>query len=100
MVDIVPVVIRALGSVTTEFEGWTEKLGITNNVGVMQKTALLGTARILRKALEILRRYHSARLWSFVMTRLTEEMTTVTTAKPDVKEMIAFLNVHGLCIFM
>ena len=53
MVDIVPVVIRALGSVTTEFEGWTEKLGITNNVRVMQKTALLETARIFKKVLEM-----------------------------------------------
>ena len=50
MVEVVPVVIRALGSVTEEFNGWIEKLRITNNVGVMQKTALLGTARILRKS--------------------------------------------------
>ena len=34
-------------------DGWTEKLGLTNNVGVMQKIALLGTARILRKVLEM-----------------------------------------------
>ena len=50
---VVPAVIGALGSVTKEFDGWIEKLGITNNVGVMQKTALLGTARILRKVLEM-----------------------------------------------
>ena len=43
------VVIRALGSVTKEFDVWIKKLGITNSVGVMQKTALLGTVRILRK---------------------------------------------------
>ena len=36
-----------------EFDGWIEKLGITNNVGVMQKTALLGTARMLKKVLEM-----------------------------------------------
>ena len=53
MVEVVHVVIGALGSVTKEFDGWIEKLGITNNVGVMQKTALLGTARILRKVLEM-----------------------------------------------
>ena len=29
------------------------KLGIPFNVGLMQKTALLGTARILRKMLEM-----------------------------------------------
>ena len=52
-VEVVPVVKGALGSVTKEFDGWTEKLGLTNNVGVMQKIALLGTARILRKVLEM-----------------------------------------------
>ena len=49
---IVPVVIGTLGSVSAEYR-WTGKLGITCNVGVMQKTALLGTAKILRKVLEI-----------------------------------------------
>ena len=53
MVEVLPVVIGALGRVTKEFDGWIEKLGITNNVGVMQKTALLGTAWILRKVLEM-----------------------------------------------
>ena len=50
---VVPVVIGALGSVIKEFDRWIEKLGITFNVGVVQKTALLGTARILRKVLEM-----------------------------------------------
>ena len=40
-------------SVTKEFDSWIEKLGIPLNVEVMQKTALLGTARILRKVLEM-----------------------------------------------
>ena len=52
-VEVVPVVIGALGSVTKEFDRWIEKLGITFNVGVVQKTALLGTERILRKVLEM-----------------------------------------------
>ena len=52
-VEVVPVVIGALGSVTKEFDRWIEKLGTTFNVGVVQKTALLGTARILRKVLEM-----------------------------------------------
>ena len=52
-VEVVPVVIGALGSVTKEFDRWIEKQGITFNVGVVQKTALLGTARILRKVLEM-----------------------------------------------
>ena len=52
-VEVVPVVIGALGSVTKDFERWIKKLGIAYNIGVMQKTALLGTARILRKVLEL-----------------------------------------------
>ena len=43
-VEIVPVVIEALGSVSAEFDRWMGKLGITCNVGVIQKTALLGIA--------------------------------------------------------
>ena len=52
-VEVVPVVAGALGSVTKDFERWIGKLGIAYNIGVMQKTALLGTARILRKVLEL-----------------------------------------------
>ena len=50
-VEIVAVVIGVLGSVSAEFDRWIGKLGITCNVGVMQKSVLLGTARILRKVL-------------------------------------------------
>ena len=49
MVEVVPVV---LGSVTKDFDGWIEMLLVTN-VRVIQKTALLGTARISRKVLEV-----------------------------------------------
>ena len=52
-VEIVPVVIGVLGSVSAEFDKNTGKLGITCNVGVMQKIALLRTAKILRKVLEM-----------------------------------------------
>ena len=34
-VEIVPVVIGALGSVSTEFDRWTGKLAITCNIGVI-----------------------------------------------------------------
>ena len=81
MVEVVPAVIGTDGSATKEFDRWIEKLGITYNIGVMQKTALLRTVRILRKVLEMQRRDHSFSLWSFVMTRLTEEMTAMTTAR-------------------
>ena len=53
MVEVVTAVIGALGSVTKGFGGWIEQLQITDNVGVMQKNALLGTARILKKVLEM-----------------------------------------------
>ena len=52
-VEIVPGVIGALGSVSAGFDKWMGKLGITCNVGVIQRTALFGTARILRKLLEM-----------------------------------------------
>ena len=52
-VEIITVVMRAFGSVSAEFDRWMGKLGITCNVGVIQKSALLGTTRILRKVLEM-----------------------------------------------
>ena len=52
--QVVPVVIGALGSVTKRFDKWIEKLEIQCNFVDMQKTALLGTARILREVLEML----------------------------------------------
>ena len=36
MVEILSVVIGALGNVSKEFERWIVKLGIAYNVGVMQ----------------------------------------------------------------
>ena len=52
-VKVVPVTIGALGSVTREFDNWLEKLEVPSNVGTIQKTALLGAARILRRVLEL-----------------------------------------------
>ena len=51
-VEIVPVVIGALGAVSKNFELYIEKLGIQIKTEHLQKTALLGTARILRRTLE------------------------------------------------
>ena len=53
MVEIVLVVIGALGSITKECDEWIEKLELTNNIGVTQKTVLLGNARLLRKISEM-----------------------------------------------
>ena len=52
-VQLVPVVIGALGSVSKGFDKWIEKLDTQCNFVDMQKIALLGTARILRKILEM-----------------------------------------------
>ena len=49
---MVPVVAGALGVVSNRLDAWLEKLAATIRTGLLQKTALLGTARILRKLLE------------------------------------------------
>ena len=48
-VQVVPVVIGAHGSVSKGFDKWIEELHIQCNFVDIQKTALLRTARILRK---------------------------------------------------
>ena len=50
--EVVPVVVAALGVVSNRLDAWLEKLGVTIRTGRLQKTALLSTARILRKLLE------------------------------------------------
>ena len=51
-VEVIPVVIGALGCVSIKFEQWNKRIGITVNVEDIQKMTLLGTARILRRVLE------------------------------------------------
>ena len=43
--EVVPVVVGALGAVNKRMDTWLGKLGITVNTGLLQKTALLGTLR-------------------------------------------------------
>ena len=50
---VVPVVIGALGVISDKFEKHIKKLGVKIAIDVIQKTALLGSARILRKVLSI-----------------------------------------------
>ena len=45
-VEIFPVVIGALGSVSAEFDRWMGKLGITCNLGAIQKSELKNTDKI------------------------------------------------------
>ena len=52
-VHVVPIVIGVLGSISKNFIGFLNQLEINTNMGELQKAALLGTARILRKVLEL-----------------------------------------------
>ena len=52
-VEVVPVVVGALGCISKAFSGWMDTLGIKLNVGMVQESVLLGTARILRKVLDM-----------------------------------------------
>ena len=52
-VEVIPVVVGALGSVSKKIGQYMEQIGIDIKTGLLQKTALLGTGRILRKVLEI-----------------------------------------------
>ena len=50
-VEVIPIVIGVLGAISKKFTNWIKKLEISIKVEHMQKTLLLGTARILRKVL-------------------------------------------------
>ena len=50
---IIPLVVGSLGNITKQFGNRLKQIGITVGTAQVQKTFLLGTARILRKALEI-----------------------------------------------
>ena len=52
-VKVVPLVVGALGTIPKALEKSLESIGSTVKVELLQKAALLGTARILRKTLEI-----------------------------------------------
>ena len=52
-VVVIPIVIGSLGCVTKNLKMYIEKIGIKVKVAELQKTTLLGTARILRKTLEL-----------------------------------------------
>ena len=52
-VKIIPLVVGSLGGIPKQFGNRLKEIGITVGTTQVQKTALLGTARILRKVLEI-----------------------------------------------
>ena len=52
-VKIIPLVVGSLGAIPKQFGIRLKQIGITVGTAQVQKTVLLGTARILRKVLEI-----------------------------------------------
>ena len=50
--EVVLIVVGTLGVVSNSLDAWLEKLGVMIRIELLQKTALLGTARILRKLLD------------------------------------------------
>ena len=52
-VKIIPLVVGSLGVILKQFGNRLKQIGITLGTAQVQKTVLLGTARTLRKVLEI-----------------------------------------------
>ncbi len=52
-VKVVPVVVGALGTISKSLGKHLDEIGTNVRVELLQKAALLGTARTLRKTLEI-----------------------------------------------
>ena len=52
-VKIIPLVVGALGAIPKQFGNRLKQIDITAGTAQVQKTVLLGTARMLRKVLEI-----------------------------------------------
>ena len=52
-VIVVPVVIGALGALSANFKEYMKPIGVKVRLDVTVKTALLGTAKILRKVLSL-----------------------------------------------
>ena len=52
-VEVLPVIVGALECISKGFSEWMDTLGIKLNVGMVEKSVLLGTARILRKVLDM-----------------------------------------------
>ena len=49
---VVPILVGALGAVTPNLSKHVDAVGVTTRIEILQKAALLGTARLLRRVLE------------------------------------------------
>ena len=68
--EVVPVVVGELGVVSKKLDAWLEKLAVTIRTGLRQKTAMLGTNRLLSKLLESWRKRNNTKdLWPLAMAR-------------------------------
>ena len=52
-VIVVPLVIGVLGAESVNFKEYLKRIGVNVRLEVIQKTTLLGTAKILRKVLSL-----------------------------------------------
>ena len=50
---VIPIIIRALGTITDRLTSFLAMVGVSLSFETIQKSALLGSAHILRKVLEI-----------------------------------------------
>ena len=50
-VAVVPVVTEALGETSKRLKDWLKKVNVKSSIGIVQKAALLGTAKIVRQVL-------------------------------------------------
>ena len=48
-VKIIPLVVGSLGAIPKQFGNRLQQIGVTAEIGQVQKTASIGTGRILRK---------------------------------------------------
>ena len=51
--QVIPVVVGALGVVSHRLEGYLKELGISDVLGGLQTSAIIGTTNILRKTLNL-----------------------------------------------
>ena len=52
-VTVIPIEISALGSISKRAKTWYDKLGVLNSLEVTSLSAILLTARLLRKVLRL-----------------------------------------------
>ena len=50
---VIPIVLGALGTVTRNLSNYIKEIGVKTQIKLIQKSVLLGTARVLRKIIEV-----------------------------------------------